>query len=107
MKGIYIEENLEERNQCYTPDLEYFDKYDHPFWKENQQEALRLDSHHQGMDYLLLLDIFTALSQDRPVPMDVIDLAVWSAITPLSEKSIAQNGLAQDFPNFGVSSQKN
>lgn len=106
LKGIYIEENPDERNQSYTPEDIYFEKYDHPFWKENQAEALRLDQHHQGMDYLLLLDILTALSQDLPLPMDVYDLVVWSAITPLSEKSIAQNGLAQDFPNFGTSSQK-
>lgn len=106
MKGIYIEEDLQLRNQSYTADIEFFEKYADPFWKNNEQEALRLDSHHQGMDYLLLLDIFTALSQNKPVSMDVLDLAVWSAITPLSEKSIAQNGSAQDFPNFGTSSQK-
>lgn len=107
LKGIYLEQDPDTRSQAYVNEKEYFETYDHPLWKTHGAEALRLDDHHQGMDYLLLLDILTALSTDAPVPMDVYDLAVWSAITPLSENSIAQGGLAQDFPNFGSSSQKN
>lgn len=33
-------------------------------------------------------------------PLDVYDAASWSAITPLSEISIANNGEVQDFPDF-------
>jgi hypothetical protein len=33
-------------------------------------------------------------------PLDVYDAAAWSAITPLSERSIANNGEPQDFPDF-------
>lgn len=107
LKGIYIEEDLNSRTQVYTLEDDYFDRYDHPLWKEHGADALRLDEHHKGMDYLMVLDIVTALSMDKEAPMNVYDLAVWSAITPLSEKSIAQGGLAQDFPDFGVSSRKN
>lgn len=106
LKGIYLEQDPGNRKQEYTRQEEYFELYDDPLWKENYPEALRLDDHHDGMDYLLLLDIMNALAQDRPVPMNVYDLAVWSAVTPLSEMSINQNGSAQDFPNFGAICQK-
>lgn len=33
-------------------------------------------------------------------PLDVYDLATWYAITPLSEKSIAENGQVQTIPDF-------
>src|SRR5260221_273861 len=33
-------------------------------------------------------------------PQDVYDAVTWSAITPLSEKSIQQNGASVDFPDF-------
>jgi hypothetical protein len=32
--------------------------------------------------------------------MDAYDAAAWSAITPLSELSIENNGAPQDFPDF-------
>ncbi|MEP0302420.1 MAG: gfo/Idh/MocA family oxidoreductase, partial [Maribacter dokdonensis] len=33
-------------------------------------------------------------------PLDAYDAAAWSAVTPLSEASIANNGEPQDFPDF-------
>jgi hypothetical protein len=33
-------------------------------------------------------------------PMDAYDAAAWSAVTPLSEQSIENNGEPQDFPDF-------
>jgi len=33
-------------------------------------------------------------------PLDAYDAAAWSAITPLSEQSITNNGAPQDFPDF-------
>ena len=33
-------------------------------------------------------------------PLDVYDLATWYAITPLSEKSIAEKGQVQEIPDF-------
>jgi hypothetical protein len=32
--------------------------------------------------------------------LDVYDLASWYAITPLSEKSIKENGAPQEIPDF-------
>jgi hypothetical protein len=39
--------------------------------------------------------------------MDVYDLATWYAITPLSEKSIAENGQVQEIPDFTRGKWKN
>jgi len=36
----------------------------------------------------------------RQNTLDAYDAAVWSAITPLSESSIAHHGEVQDFPDF-------
>ena len=33
-------------------------------------------------------------------PLDVYDAAAWSAVTPLSAKSIANNNETQEFPDF-------
>ncbi|RLD79231.1 MAG: gfo/Idh/MocA family oxidoreductase, partial [Bacteroidetes bacterium] len=33
-------------------------------------------------------------------PLDVYDAAAWSAITPLSERSIAEGNAPQYFPDF-------
>jgi hypothetical protein len=40
------------------------------------------------------------IKKDLEFPLDVYDLAAWYAITPLSEKSIAENGMPQDIPDF-------
>jgi hypothetical protein len=34
------------------------------------------------------------------MPIDIYDAVTWSAITPLSEQSIAQNFQTLDFPDF-------
>jgi hypothetical protein len=40
------------------------------------------------------------LRHGRPLDMDVYDAAAWSAVTPLSEKSVAAKSRAVDFPDF-------
>ena len=39
--------------------------------------------------------------------MDVYDLATWYAVTPLSEKSIAEHGQVQEIPDFTRGKWKN
>jgi hypothetical protein len=41
-----------------------------------------------------------ALKARAPMPIDIYDAVTWSAITPLSEQSIAQNFQTLDFPDF-------
>ena len=74
------------------------DKYDHPLWKKYEQEAA--GSGHGGMDFFVTREFINAVKEKRQPVLDVYDAAAWSAITPLSEASIAQNSAPQYFPDF-------
>lgn len=74
------------------------DKYDHPLWKKYEQEAA--GSGHGGMDFFVTREFINAVKEKRQPALDVYDAAAWSAITPLSEASIAQNSAPQYFPDF-------
>jgi len=77
-------------------------KYDHPLWKALGDEA---DKHRAkdwsgAYDYLMLYQLVNALRHNRKPPMDVYDAATWSAISELTERSVAQGSGALDFPDF-------
>ena len=44
--------------------------------------------------------VMDCLKRGLPPDMDVYDAAAWSAPTPLSEKSVAEGGAPQKFPDF-------
>ena len=73
-------------------------KYDHPLWKKYGTYAE--GSGHGGMDFFVLHAFIESAKKNIAPPLDVYDAAAWSAITPLSEMSIANNGEPQDFPDF-------
>jgi hypothetical protein len=52
---------------------------------------------HGGIMNYRLMD---CLKRGLPPDIDVYDAAVWSALTPLSEKSVAENGSPQKVPDF-------
>ena len=74
------------------------DKYDHPLWKKYGE--LASGSGHGGMDFFVTREFINAVKEQRQPVMDVYDAAAWSAVTPLSEASIAQNSAPQYFPDF-------
>ncbi|WP_299583456.1 Gfo/Idh/MocA family oxidoreductase [uncultured Sunxiuqinia sp.] len=74
------------------------DKYDHPLWKKYGEIAN--GSGHGGIDYFVTREFINAVKEQRQPVMDVYDAAAWSAVTPLSEASIAQNSAPQYFPDF-------
>lgn len=93
---IYIEDKSDpHRWDNATPWLE---KYDHPLWKKYGDYAQ--GSGHGGMDFFVLNAFVESAKQNIAPPLDAYDAAAWSAITPLSEASIANNGEPQDFPDF-------
>ena len=55
---------------------------------------------HGGMDFFVLNAFVESAKRNIAPPMDAYDAAAWSAITPLSEVSIAHHGEVQDFPDF-------
>ncbi len=93
---IYIEDKSKpHRWDDASPWLE---KYDHPLWKKYGEYAT--GSGHGGMDFFVLNAFVESAKQNIAPPLDAYDAAAWSAITPLSEASIANNGEPQDFPDF-------
>ncbi len=76
----------------------WLERYDHPLWKEYGEFAE--GSGHGGMDFFVLNAFVKAAISKVSPPMDVYDAAAWSALTPLSEQSIAQGGAPQVFPDF-------
>ena len=76
----------------------YMEKYDHPLWKKYQDTAL--ETGHGGNDFFVVNAFVNAIKNQAPTPLDVYDAASWSAITPLSEQSIANGSAPMAFPDF-------
>jgi hypothetical protein len=55
---------------------------------------------HGGMDYVMNYRLMDCLKKGLVPDINVYDAAAWSAPTPLSETSVAQNGAPQKFPDF-------
>ena len=82
----------------WETDKAYMDEYDHPFWQKDG--ALAAGAGHGGMDYFVLRDFLTAVQTKTAPPIDVYDAAAWSAISPLSEMSIARGSQPVAIPDF-------
>ncbi len=61
---------------------------------------------HGGMDFLMDWRTIDCLRNGLPVDMDVYDAALWSAIAPLSEQSVANRSQSVDIPDFTGGSWK-
>jgi hypothetical protein len=76
----------------------YQDNYDHPLWQKYASKAA--GAGHGGMDFFVVHAFVEALKAEAPMPIDIFDAVTWSAITPLSERSIAEGFQTLDFPDF-------
>lgn len=76
----------------------YQDRFDHPLWKK--YAAAAEGAGHGGMDYFVIHAFVEALKANAPMPIDIYDAVAWSAITPLSEQSIAEGFKTLAFPDF-------
>jgi hypothetical protein len=76
----------------------WFDRYDHPLWKRHAAQAE--GAGHGGMDFFVINGFVEALKAREPFPIDVFDAVAWSAITPLSEQSVAEGFRTLPFPDF-------
>jgi predicted dehydrogenase len=97
MDKIYIEGKSAEYD-VWEPASKYSEEYEHPLWKSLGQQATQFG--HWGADYIMLYRVIEAIRGGKPVDMDVYDAASWSAISPLSETSVANRSRAVDFPDF-------
>ena len=76
----------------------YRDEYDHPIWRALEERSR--GGGHGGMDYIEDHRLVQSLLQGTPTDQDVYDGAAWSAVSELSERSIAGRGRPVDFPDF-------
>lgn len=93
---IYIEGKS--KSHEWDEATSWLEQYDHPLWKKYGEYAL--GAGHGGMDFFVLNSFVESAKANIAPPMDAYDAAAWSAVTPLSEASIANNGEPQDFPDF-------
>lgn len=96
-RSLYIE-GVSAKEHQWEDAKPYLDKYDHPLWKRWSKETD--GAGHGGMDFFVLHAFVEAIKRKTNVPMDVYDAAAWSAITPLSEKSIELGNETVEFPDF-------
>jgi hypothetical protein len=101
---IYIEGISPKAHQWENPET-YLKEHDHPLWKKYEKDAE--GSGHGGMDFFVENAFIECIKRKVPFPIDVYDLATWYAVTPLSEKSIAEHGQVQEIPDFTRGKWKN
>ena len=95
--SIYLE-GKSPKEHTWEPAQPWLDKYDHPLWKKYAHQAE--GAGHGGMDFFVLHAFIEALKAGDPMPIDIYDAVAWSAITPLSEQSIADANRTLEFPDF-------
>lgn len=74
-------------------------KYEHPLFKRMGELAQKMGG-HGGMDFLMLYRIIECLREGKPLDQNVYEGCFWSSVSPLSEKSVKEDGMPQDFPDF-------
>ncbi|MDI9338675.1 MAG: Gfo/Idh/MocA family oxidoreductase [Alphaproteobacteria bacterium] len=94
---IFIESLSDGKEMWQNPE-NLLTEYDHPLWKKHYNDAA--GAGHGGMDFFVINAFVESIKRKVPFPLDVYDLATWYAITPLSEKSIAEGGQVQLIPDF-------
>ncbi|MDB3904880.1 Gfo/Idh/MocA family oxidoreductase [Crocinitomicaceae bacterium] len=104
-QGFIYFENKMDHSHKWDNTEEWLKKYDHPLWSKHAADAE--NSGHGGMDYFVDNAFIECIKRDVEFPLDVYDLASWYAITPLSEKSIENNGQPQEMPDFTNGAWKN
>jgi hypothetical protein len=100
-KGIYdeghasffIEGKTKEYHQ-WEPIMPYAEKYNHKWW-----DADYSSKENEGTDFVMLREFVEAVRSKGPVPLDVYDSAVMSAVVELSGISIEKNAPVA-FPDF-------
>ncbi len=94
--SVYVEGKS--KSHQWDDQQKWLEEYDHPLWKKYSKDAE--GAGHGGMDFFVLNGFIEAIKHQVAPPMDVYDAAAWSAITPLSEASVALGSQTVEFPDF-------
>lgn len=101
---VALEDGFEEISEDHHQWIEgedmarLYDKYDHPLYK--RLSASTDKSGHGGMDGMMIYRIIECLHKGEALDQNVYEGCFWSAISPLSETSVAEDGMPQKFPDF-------
>jgi hypothetical protein len=94
---IYLQ-NKSPKPHVWEPFKPYQDQHDHPLWKTHAEAADKAG--HGGIDFFVIRAFIEAIKNQTAPPIDVYDAAAWSAISPLSELSIARGSSPVEIPDF-------
>ncbi|OUD35106.1 Gfo/Idh/MocA family protein [Flavobacterium sp. FPG59] len=75
------------------------EKYKHPIVAGIEEKAKKVGG-HGGMDFVMDYRLIYCLQNGLPLDMDVYDLAEWSCLGPLTEKSLDNNSAPVEIPDF-------
>lgn len=96
-KSIHVE-GISPRAHQWEEAQAWLDRYDHPLWQAHAADAE--GAGHGGMDFFVIHAFVEALKAGAAMPIDIYDAVTWSAVTPLSEASIAEGNRTVEFPDF-------
>jgi len=78
----------------------YRSKYTHPLITKLKTISEDYKQGHGGMDFVMIYRLITCLNLGLPLDINLYDGVMWSAVTPISELSVASNSLSIPFPDF-------
>jgi hypothetical protein len=87
--GWCTEQEMKEITEKYTPEI-----------VKHIGEMAKKVGGHGGMDFMMDWRLIDCLRNGLPLDQNVYDAALWSAIAPLSEKSVANRSSSVDVPDF-------
>ena len=76
-----------------------YEKYEHPLYVRLGEVSKKMGG-HGGIDFMMLFRIVECLRQGQPLDQNLYEGCFWSAVSPLSERSVASGGSPQLFPDF-------
>jgi predicted dehydrogenase len=74
-------------------------KYKNPIVLDIEEKAKKVGG-HGGMDFIMNYRLIYCLQNGLSLDMDVYDLAEWSCLAPLTEKSLNNNSAPVEIPDF-------
>lgn len=90
------EEEMKEVEERYTPEI-----------VKKVGDLAKQIGGHGGMDFIMDWRLIDCLRNGLPLDQDVYDAALWSAVAPLSEISVANRAQSVDIPDFTNGAWKN
>lgn len=109
LRKVYIEGRSPQVNQ-WEPFSDYLQKYQGALWKDFMGKNPSWKGTHNFEDLttaLLWSRFVEALRTGHPFDQNVYDAVTWSAVTPLTARSVGAKGMRLDFPDFTRGRWKN